>query len=105
MGDRGQHPHEIQGPVVIGDDPQAGPDPAAPNLGAAALSGSCDHTISGGVRAWAAAKQRLSDVSGWSRRASWIDLARGLDLFVVDRWRVEGRFRNSGIPAADSAAL
>src|SRR5271168_3363302 len=105
MGDRGQHPHEIQSAAVLRDDPQTGPSPAAPHLGTAALSGSGDHAVSGRLHSWSTAEQRLSDVSGWSGRARWIDLARGLDLFATDRWRVEGRFRDSGISPPDSAAL
>src|SRR5271154_6827940 len=105
MGDWSQHADQIQGPVVVGGDSQTGPGPAAPHLGTAALSGGGDHAVSGGVHAWAAAEQRLSDVSGWSGRARWIDLARGLDLFATDRWRVEGCFGDSGISPPDSAAL
>ena len=47
----------------------------------------------------------ISDDSGWSWRSSRCAAAAGLDRVVADRGRLEGRFGNPSVSAANTAAL
>ena len=105
VGDRRQHPHQIQGAAIFGDDAEAGSSAARSHLGTAAVSGRGGDAISSGVYAGPAAERWVSGNSGWGGRSSWRAASGGLDPVPADRRRLEGRFGDSGISAADSSAF